>query len=207
MNDRISSGSGRSPIWGAPRASMRQPSSALRATSAPIHAILWRGCLGKPVPRAARTSSSGAPTISSILAPAARSGMVSKSQTMTCSETISATLRAQLIQTGLSLVKLRLLEREANWDLQTRPVLDPGSLAGADSDSLRDLFSQCASVNVRSETAAGMASLPLLLSLHQKNVCGWVEADDHLNIRSPGARTLSGTVELNRSQPSERHEC
>ena len=47
----------------------------------PMHAILWRGCLGNPGPSAARISSSDARSMSSILPAAAKSGIVSKSHT------------------------------------------------------------------------------------------------------------------------------
>ena len=48
-----------------------------------MHAILWSGCLGNPGPIASRISASVALPRSSMRAAAARSGMVSRSQTMT----------------------------------------------------------------------------------------------------------------------------
>jgi hypothetical protein len=73
---------------GAPSASTRQPSGwrlAIRCTRSD-----GSGCFGKPDPRAWRMSASVALGRSSILAAAARSGTVSKSQTMTdCSVTVA----------------------------------------------------------------------------------------------------------------------
>jgi hypothetical protein len=74
----------------ARRARPRASPQADGATKAPMHAILSSGCLGNPDPRAWRTSASGA---SSILAAAARSEIVSRSQTMTdCSGMILRTM-------------------------------------------------------------------------------------------------------------------
>ena len=57
-----------------------EPSAS--TTNAPMQTILCSGCLGKPGPIASRTSASAALGRSSILAAAARSGMVSKSHAM-----------------------------------------------------------------------------------------------------------------------------
>ena len=68
------------------------PSGWRLATNAPMHAIWWSGCLGKPGPRL-RMSVPLASPMSSIRAVAARSGTVFRSQTMIdCSDIILSVL-------------------------------------------------------------------------------------------------------------------
>jgi hypothetical protein len=57
-----------------------------------MQTMLWSGCFGNPCPRISLTSFSEAPGILSIREAALRSGIVSKSQTMTVCSVMSLSL-------------------------------------------------------------------------------------------------------------------
>lgn len=81
-----------------PDSTIKKVEAGWLATKAPIHTILWRGCMGKPDPRAARTFSSASPSMLIIRATALRSGTVSRSQAITeCSD-----MRSFVVRTGFA---------------------------------------------------------------------------------------------------------